>query len=49
MTIVQQLQLKRHLADILHRRGIKLGAHPEYERRIYNMYVSVIKRQKGHA
>ena len=47
MTIVQQIQIKRHIADILRRRGVKLGAHPEYERRLYNIYVRAWQRKKS--
>jgi hypothetical protein len=49
MTIVQQIQIKRHVADILRRRGIKLGTYPEYEKRLYNIYVRAFNRQKGNA
>ena len=45
MTLVQQLQLKRHVSDMLRRRGIKLGVYPEYEKRVYNIYARVWKRR----
>lgn len=44
MTIIQQIQLRKHVSDMLRRRGIQLGAHKEYEKRVYNIYERVWKR-----
>jgi len=46
MTIVQQIQFKRHISDTLRRRGVKLGMYPEYERRVYNIYMRVWQAQQ---
>jgi hypothetical protein len=47
MTLVQQIQLKRHVAEMLHRRGYKLGSNKAYETRIYNIYARVWQRQRA--
>jgi len=45
MTLIQQIQLKRHVSDMLRRRGVKLGTNPEHEKRVYNIYAKVWERQ----
>jgi hypothetical protein len=44
MTIVQQIQLRKHVSDILRRRGVTLGSLHEYEKRVYNIFESYWKR-----
>lgn len=44
MTIVQQIQLRKHVSDILRRRGVTLGSLTEYEKRVYNIFESYWKR-----
>ena len=47
MTLIQQIQLKKRVADMLRKRGIKLGQYPEYERRVYNIYLRVWQRKQA--
>jgi hypothetical protein len=47
MTLIQQIQLKRHVAEMLHRRGYKLGSDKAYELRVYNIYARVSQRQRA--